>query len=72
MAAPQDQGREIPGYTAERRPVELVWAEEFQDVQDAIAAERRIEGWSRAKKEALLRGDWEAISRLGSRAKTRG
>jgi predicted GIY-YIG superfamily endonuclease len=65
----QHQGGEADGYTARRRPVELVWAEEFQDIGDAIAAERRIKGWSRAKKEALFAGDWQTIKALGSRAK---
>ena len=57
------------GYTAARRPVQLVWADEFQTIHDAIDAERRIKGWSRAKKEALIRGDGDAIQRLASRAK---
>ena len=58
-----------PGYTCDRRPVELVWAEEFQHIDDAIAAERRVKGWSRAKKAALIASDWDAIVRLASRAK---
>jgi putative endonuclease len=45
------------GYTARRRPVELVFAQEFDRIEDAIAAERQIKGWSRAKKEALVAGD---------------
>jgi predicted GIY-YIG superfamily endonuclease len=57
------------GYTAGRRPVTMVWAEEFQTIHDAIDAERRIKGWSRAKKAALTNGDWAAIRRLASRAK---
>src|SRR3954451_10402428 len=65
----QHHGGGQPGYTATRRPVELVWAEEFQHINDAIAAERRIKGWSREKKEALVAGDWPAIQRLASRAK---
>lgn len=56
------------GTTATRRPVELVRAEEFQHLDDAIAAERRVKGWSRAKKKALVAGDWSAIRRLGSRS----
>jgi putative endonuclease len=52
------------GYTAERRPVTLVWLQEFQRITDAIAAERGLKGWSRAKKEALIRGDWDAIHEL--------
>lgn len=55
------------GYTSTRRPVNLVWAEHFQLITDAIAAERRIKGWSRAKKEALLRGDYELIRKLSKR-----
>ncbi len=47
------------GYTAGRRPVKLVWSECFPTRDEAFAAERRIKGWSRAKKEALIAGDWE-------------
>jgi tRNA/rRNA methyltransferase len=60
----QHQRGEIPGYTQKRRPVTLVWSETFPERDEAFAAERRIKGWSRAKKEALIRGDWEAISEL--------
>lgn len=52
------------GYTKSRRPVELVYSEIFQRITDAIAAERRLKGWSRAKKEALIAGDFEALKRL--------
>jgi putative endonuclease len=55
------------GYASTRRPVILIWAEHFQLITDAIAAERRIKGWSRAKKEALIRGDYEAIGNLSKR-----
>src|SRR5262249_28203776 len=43
------------GYTAKRRPVVLVFSEWFEQITDAIAAERQVKGWSRAKKEALIR-----------------
>jgi putative endonuclease len=49
------------GYTSKRLPVELVWSQHFLDITDAIAVERQIKGWSRAKKEALIRGDYEAL-----------
>ncbi len=52
------------GYTSKRRPVELVWHQEFDRITDAIAAERQIKGWSRAKKEALIRGDFAEMQRL--------
>jgi putative endonuclease len=54
-------------YTATRLPVKIVYAEYFELVVDAIAAERRIKGWSRAKKEALIAGDWERLKRLAKR-----
>ncbi|MDO9060752.1 MAG: GIY-YIG nuclease family protein [Bradyrhizobium sp.] len=56
-----------PGYTFSRRPVVLVWSEYFDRATDAIAAERKIKGWSRAKKEALIRSDWTEVSRLSRR-----
>jgi len=54
-------------YTSTRRPVKLVYAENFDLVVDAIAAERRIKGWSRAKKEALMAGDWKKLMELSKR-----
>ncbi len=54
-------------YTASRRPVELAWHQEFQSYSDANAMERRLKGWSRAKKQALIRGDFGAIRILASR-----
>jgi predicted GIY-YIG superfamily endonuclease len=38
-------------YTARRRPVKLVFHQHFERIEDAIAAERRIKGWRREKKE---------------------
>ena len=55
------------GDTAKRRTVELVWPQHFFDITDAIAVERQTKGWSRAKKEALVRGDYEAIRSLAKR-----
>jgi putative endonuclease len=55
------------GYTSKRRPVELVWAEHFLNIIDAIAVEGQIKGWSRAKKEALIRGDYAEIQNLARR-----
>jgi putative endonuclease len=52
------------GYTFKRRPVQLVWSEEFQQVTDAIALERQIKRWSRAKKEALIAADWDRLKEL--------
>jgi putative endonuclease len=55
------------GYTHRRRPVALVWSEHFDRITDAIAVELQLKGWSRAKKEALIREDWPAVRRLSRR-----
>ncbi len=52
------------GYTATRKPVQLAWQGEFETRDGAIAFERQIKGWSRAKKEALIAGDWAKIQEL--------
>jgi predicted GIY-YIG superfamily endonuclease len=52
-------------YTHERRPVRLVYSEEFAHVDEAIRWEKQIKKWSRLKKMALARGDWEAVRRFG-------
>ncbi len=57
----------FPGYTSRRRPVELVFATEFRRFDEAIAFERQVKGWSRAKKEALIRGDFDALHDLARR-----
>ncbi len=51
-------------YTFKRRPVQLVYNETFGTREEALAAEQQIKGWSRAKKEAMMRGDWAEVSRL--------
>jgi putative endonuclease len=45
----------IDGYTSRRLPVKLVFSEYYERIDEAVAAERRIKGWSRAKKEAYMR-----------------
>ncbi|MFQ6017785.1 MAG: GIY-YIG nuclease family protein [Kiloniellaceae bacterium] len=52
------------GYTKSRRPVELIYSQPFDRITDAIAAERQLKGWSRAKKEALIKGDMDSLVRL--------
>ena len=56
-----------PGYTYSRRPVRLVWSEQFERITDAIAVERKIKGWSRKKKQALIKGDWNEIRQHAKR-----
>ncbi len=59
----QHNAGNFPGFTRDHLPVVLVWSQEFTPRIEALEAERRIKGWSRKKKLALIRGDWEAISR---------
>ncbi|VVS98370.1 GIY-YIG nuclease family protein [Erythrobacter sp. EC-HK427] len=59
----------LPGFSRDWRPVKLVWSQEFVTREEAKAAEKQIKGWSRKKKLALIRGDWDAVSRY---AKSKG
>jgi LAO/AO transport system kinase len=52
------------GYTATRKPVKLLWQGEFETREGALAFEQQVKGWSRAKKEALIAGDWDRIQEL--------
>ena len=58
------------GYTSKRLPVNLVYSNRFADVNEAIRAEKQIKGWSRAKKEALMRGDFETLVKLSKSKKS--
>ena len=51
-------------YTRKRLPVELVYAEEFERVDDAWAREKQLQGWSRAKRKALIEGRFEDLVAL--------
>ena len=57
-------GAHPESYTYTRRPVELVWSEILESYPEAFRWERQIKGWSRAKKEALIRGDIERIHEI--------
>ena len=54
-------------YTSTRLPVKLIHAEYFDLVVDAIATERKLKTWSREKKEACMKGDWERLKALSKR-----
>jgi putative endonuclease len=54
-------------YTVSRRPVELVFYAEFTNIEFAIDKEKQIKKWSRAKKEALINGDYDAIPNLAKK-----
>jgi putative endonuclease len=71
MRIAQHNAASFGGYTARRRPVHLVFHQEFSAITDAIAAERQVKGWRRAKKEALIRGEFHLLPMLASTAKDR-
>jgi putative endonuclease len=54
-------------YTSKRLPVELVWFHEFDRVDEAYALEKRVQGWSRAKRLALIEGRFDDLPALSSR-----
>jgi len=55
-------------YTAARRPVRIVYAEEHSSMASAIARERQLKRWNRKKKEALIVGDRAALRSLSRRS----
>lgn len=61
------QGLDREAYTFKRRPLKLVYSEPHGRYDEAVATERRIKGWSRAKKEAYMRGEFDALVRLARR-----
>ena len=64
-----DHGAGLGGrYTSSRRPVTLVWSQDFDRYSDAVAAERQIKGWRRVKKEALIRGEWVQLPESAKRS----
>ena len=54
-------------YTSRRLPIQLLYSQEFLTREEALAAEKQIQRWSRRKKEALINGDWHALSMYASR-----
>ncbi|MDI1352757.1 MAG: GIY-YIG nuclease family protein [bacterium] len=66
----QHQNKLIAGcYTSTRLPVELSYSQDFATREEALAAEKQIQGWSRKKKEALINNDWQAVSFYAQRKK---
>ena len=63
----QHQSGHFGGYTSTRRPVVLAYSDYFENIVDAIAAERQVKGWSRAKKEALMAGRFDLLPELSRR-----
>ena len=57
----------VTGYTARRHPLSLVYICELPSREDALERELQIKGWTRAKKEALIRNDWNQLRELARR-----
>jgi tRNA/rRNA methyltransferase len=58
----QHQSGALKGYTQDKRPVELVWSQDFETREEALTAELKIKRWSRGKKEALVAGQFGRLS----------
>ena len=54
-------------YTANRRPVHLIYFEEFDRVEDAFRREKQVQGWGRAKRLALIAGHLDALRPLSKK-----
>jgi putative endonuclease len=66
-----NEGIDPKAYTCSRRPVELVYFEAIKNNLAAIAREKQLQGWSRAKKEALIEGNWDKVIELSKNYKIR-
>lgn len=60
----EHQNKKYGGYTSSRLPVKLVYSCEFSDISEAIRGEKQLKGWSRKKKEALIKGDFSLLHHL--------
>jgi len=54
-------------YTSKRRPITLMFYAEFTDITIAIAKEKQVKKWSRAKKEALINGEFDSLINLAKK-----
>ena len=60
-------------YTRKRVPVELVYYEEYEHIDEAFYREKQIQKWSKKKKDALIKGDFDNLSKLSRKVwKKRG
>lgn len=64
--AQHNSGENEDAYTYNRRPLLLKYWIRFDYIDDAIAFEKQVKGWSRKKKEALFFEDWDEIKRLSN------
>jgi putative endonuclease len=62
-----ENGAHPNSYTFKRRPVKLVFFTSFSNPMSALEAELKIKNWSRAKKEALIKGEWDKLPNLAKK-----
>jgi putative endonuclease len=67
----QHQSGMIEGFTSSRLPARLMWSQDFPTRYEALDAELKIKKWSKAKKQALIRGDWDSLSHFAKPPKER-
>ena len=58
----EHKNRTYQNYTALRLPIELVFSQIFETRDEAFIVERKIKDWSRKKKEALIRGNYDLLA----------
>lgn len=60
----EHQNGEGANFTRKHLPVELLYYEEFDRIDDAFYREKQVQGWSRKKKEALIHGEFNKLHKL--------
>ncbi len=60
-------GDDPKAYTYKRRPLKLIFCEQFTDINQAIAFEKQVKGWNRKKKEAIINENWHLLPELSKR-----
>ena len=60
----QHQEGEGSNFTKKHLPVKLVYLEEFDNIKDAFYREKQVQGWSRKKKEALIKMQYDKLPEL--------
>ena len=61
-----ENGEDKNCYTFKRRPLQLVFCENYFDPKQAIAFEKQLKGWTRIKKEAIIASNWEKLKQLSA------
>jgi putative endonuclease len=51
-------------FTRKHLPVQLVYYEEYDRIDEAFYREKQVQGWSRKKKEALIKGETHTLHEL--------